>query len=344
MLTIDGSFGEGGGQVLRSSLSLSLLTGRPFRIHGIRAGRSRPGLLRQHLTAVSAAREISSAVLSGAEMRSQDLRLEPDPGTAGEYRFSVGTAGSATLVLQTVLPALLLAPGPSELVIEGGTHNPFAPPFDFLDRVFLPVVERMGPRVKASLDRPGFYPAGGGRFTVSIEPVERLSPLDILERGRLEAVSVKAVVAGLSAAIADRELRAIKKHLDVSDLTLERVVLPSDYGPGNIVTAEVRSDGITELFTGFGERGVRAETISARVAEQVNTYLATGSPAGEYLADQLLLLMAVAGGGAFRTARPLSRHAQTQREIICRFLEVSIEVADVGEDALEVRVANTSSG
>ncbi|MGH7202433.1 MAG: RNA 3'-terminal phosphate cyclase, partial [Planctomycetaceae bacterium] len=171
MIDIDGSHGEGGGQIIRSSLALAALTGQTVRFRNVRAKRSRPGLQRQHLTAVRAAAEISAAELDGAELHSREFTFTPHAIEPGEHRFSIGTAGSTTLVVQTVLPMLLTAAGPSSLMLEGGTHNPHAPPFDFLARSFLPLINRMGPRVEAALDRPGFYPAGGGRFEVRIEPV-----------------------------------------------------------------------------------------------------------------------------------------------------------------------------
>src|SRR5262245_2007058 len=160
-ITIDGSAGEGGGQILRTALALSLVTARPFRIERIRAGRPKPGLLRQHLTAVQAAAKVGAARISGAEVGSLELTFEPTGLRGGAYDFAVGTAGSATLVLQTLLPALLRAREPSQLTIEGGTHNPYAPPFDFLARTFLPVLRRMGAAIEARLEAPGFYPAGG---------------------------------------------------------------------------------------------------------------------------------------------------------------------------------------
>ena len=166
MLTIDGSAGEGGGQILRSTLALSLCTGTPVRITGIRAKRDRPGLMRQHLTALRAAAEVGRAEVSGAELGSREVAFHPRGAAPGEYAFNVGSAGSATLVLQTVLPALLSASAPSDLLLEGGTHNPLAPPFEFLDRAFLPLIARMGPRVSATLEARGFYPAGGGRIRV----------------------------------------------------------------------------------------------------------------------------------------------------------------------------------
>ncbi len=170
VLTIDGADGEGGGQILRTSLALSLVTGIPFRIERLRAGRPRPGLLRQHLTAAHAAAEVGQVQVTGAALGSLSLTFVPGRVTPGTYSFSVGTAGSTTLVLQTVLPALLLASEPSTLTLAGGTHNPFAPPFDFLAQAYLPLVNRMGPQVTATLERPGFYPAGGGTCQITIAP------------------------------------------------------------------------------------------------------------------------------------------------------------------------------
>lgn len=325
MLTIDGSQGEGGGQILRSALSLSLVTGKPFRIERVRAGRRRPGLLRQHLTAVRAAAEIGQAQVSGDEMRSQALELRPGSVRPGEYRFAVGTAGSATLVLQTVLPALLTASGPSRLRLEGGTHNPFAPPFDFLALAFLPQLNRMGPKVEASLVRPGFYPAGGGAFEVEIRPADRLRPIELLERGEITRRLVRARVAGLSRRVADRELKEVRDRLGWSRDALVAEQVSGAAGPGNVLTIEIESEQVTEVVTGFGQRGVPAETVAERAVRAAKSYLAATAPVGEHLADQLLLPLALAGGGAFRTLRP-TRHTLTNIEIVKSFAEVEVNL------------------
>lgn len=208
MITIDGSFGEGGGQILRSSLALSLVTGKPFRIDNIRSKRSRPGLMRQHLTAVCAAMDVGEAEANGAEIGSTQIEFAPKSVRPGDFRFAVGTAGSATLVLQTVLPALLTADKPSKLVLEGGTHNPYAPPFDFLAKVFLPVIEKMGPSVSAKLELPGFYPAGGGRFSIEIRPAGKLKGIEMVERGEIVRLDARALVAQLPPKIGERELQS----------------------------------------------------------------------------------------------------------------------------------------
>lgn len=336
MLDLDGSMGEGGGQVLRTSLALSILTGTPVRLRNLRARRSRPGLMRQHLTAVHAAARISGARVEGAEVGSREVSFEPGPVRPGDYRFDIGTAGSATLILQTLLPALLHASGPTTVTIEGGTHNPLAPPFEFLDRAFLPLVRRMGARIEAVLERPGFYPAGGGRFTAKIEPVQRLSGLELLERGEVFGLRATAVISSLPRHIAERELRHVERETgwDPSALEVREV---EAHGPGNVLLLEVESEALTEVFAGFGEKGVPAETVADNALREMDRYLAAGVPVGEHLADQLLLPLALAGSGSFATL-PLSLHARTQIDLIPRFLDVRIGVEETGKDRAVVSV------
>jgi RNA 3'-terminal phosphate cyclase (ATP) len=332
MMTIDGSHGEGGGQILRTSLSLSLITGKPFSIEKIRSGRKKPGLMRQHLTAVNAAAEIGNAKVSGNAIGSQAFQFEPRAVSPGKFHYAVGTAGSCTLVLQTILPALIIADGPSEVILEGGTHNPFAPPFDFLDRAFLPLVGRMGPRVAAELEKPGFFPAGGGRFRVAIAPQKALKPLSLMERGHINRRLACALVSNLPMKIAHRELKVVSKKLGWPRECLQAVTVENAHGPGNVLTIEMESNALTEVFTGFGQRGVPAEKVAARAAEQALDYLSHNVPVGRYLADQLLVPMAIAGGGRFLTMPP-SRHTLTNIDIIKCFMDVSIEVTpnDLGQ-------------
>lgn len=337
MLELDGSMGEGGGQVLRTSLALSMLTGTPVRLRNIRAGRARPGLMRQHLTAVHAAARISGARVEGAEVGSREISFAPGPVQPGDYRFDIGTAGSATLILQTLLPALLHASGPTTVTIEGGTHNPLAPPFEFLDRVFLPLIRRMGARVEAVLERPGFYPAGGGRFVATIQPAQSLSGLEILERGEVFGLRATALISSLPRHIAERELRHIEREAgwDRSALEVREV---ESLGPGNVLLLEVESEALTEIFAGFGEKGVRAEEVAERALAELDRYLAAGVPVGEHLADQLLAPLALAGSGSFLTL-PLSLHATTQIDLIPRFLDVRIGVEEAGKDRVVVSVS-----
>jgi RNA 3'-terminal phosphate cyclase (ATP) len=337
MIRIDGSFGEGGGQILRTALALSLVTGKPFRIEKIRAGRKNPGLLRQHLTAVDAATQVSRAEVTGAAIGSRELTFAPGSVVAGNYAFAVGTAGSTTLVLQTVLPALLIASGKSKLILEGGTHNPFAPPFDFLEKAFLPLVNRMGPRVKAELERPGFYPAGGGKMSVTIEPARELERLDLATRGEVRARRARAVVANLPLSIAERELKVVAQKMSWPRDWMKAESVEGSRGPGNVVTIGIECENVTEVFTGFGERGVRAEAVAEKAAQQARRYLSSEAAVGEYLADQLLIPMSMAGGGTFTTL-PLSRHATTNIEVIGKFLDVAIETSRIDDRLWKVEV------
>jgi RNA 3'-terminal phosphate cyclase (ATP) len=318
MIIIDGSEGEGGGQVVRNALALSLATGQPFRINNIRGKREKPGLMRQHLTAVEAACAIGGAVCEGAGIGASEISFTPGRIVPGEYRFAVGTAGSTSLVLQTVLMPLLLADAPSRLVLEGGTHNMLAPPFDFIARVFLPVINRMGPRVSARLIRHGFFPRGGGRIEVEIAPA-RLAPIDCTNRGALRSVSATALFTALPGEIAEREIKAARSILkDWPEEAFALHRLAEGQGPGNVLLLEAQFEQGAEVVTGFGKLGVSAESLAKKAAQRMVGFLASDAFAGPYLADQLLLPFALAGGGSFTTVKP-SQHARTAADIIGRF-------------------------
>lgn len=335
---IDGSMGEGGGQILRSSIALSIITGAPITIENIRAKRDKPGLRKQHLTAVLAAAEICSAKVDGAHIGSGRLAFAPGKTAPGDYRFDIGTAGSTTLVAQTVLPPLLLAEGPSRLSLVGGTHNIHAPPFDYLERVFVPLVNRMGPQVQLQFERYGFFPAGGGRFSIQIEPACKLTPIALLERGATVRREARAVVAGLSPNIAERELAVIKSRLEWSDDELVARDIGRGYGPGNVVMLEIQSEYVTELFTGFGERGVPAETVAAGAVAETSAYEAAAVPVGPHLADQLILPLALAGGGSLVTM-PLTLHTITNIEVVQMFLSVSVRATKLSGGAVRIDVS-----
>ena len=334
MLQLDGSRGEGGGQILRTSLALAMITGQSFQIRQIRAGRAKPGLMRQHLTAVKAAAKVCGAEVDGAELKSQNLTFRPGPVQAGEYRFDIGTAGSATLVLQTVLPALMTADKPSHLTLCGGTHNTHAPPYDFLAKAFLPLLKRMGPQVTATLVRPGFYPVGGGEVVVDIHPARSLKPLELTDAGRVLRRHATAIVSRLPRHIADRELDTVRRKLGLSEreTSVEEV---QARGPGNVVVVEIERECVTEVFTGFGQRGVKAEKVAAGAAREAKRYLDAEVPVGEHLADQLLLPLALSEGGRYRTTVP-TPHTTTNAETIAEFLNVTIEISEVDEEVVEI--------
>jgi len=340
MLVIDGTFGEGGGQILRTSLALSLVTGKPFRIERIRANRKKPGLGKQHLTAVNAAAQVGSAHVQGNSLGSMELTFAPQQIIPGRYHFAVGTAGSSTLVLQTLLPALLIANARSELILEGGTHNPLAPSFDFLEKTFLPIIGRMGVNITVSLERPGFYPAGGGKFSAMIESTAQLSRLNLLERGIVKNCSATALLSQLPRHIGERELHILERELDwpARNLAIEEVQNP--FGPGNALIAEVECEHIATVFTGFGERGVRAETVARRLAGEIREYLEADAPVDRHLADQLILPMALAGGGAFRTLAP-THHTLTNIEVVKKFLAIDVSLAQYNEVVWEATIKNS---
>jgi RNA 3'-terminal phosphate cyclase (ATP) len=318
MITINGSEGEGGGQILRNSAALSLITGKPFTITNIRGKRAKPGLMRQHLTAIEAACAISGSQCDGLSIGSSEITLRPGKAKAGEYHFAIGTSGSTSLVLQTILMPLLYSDGPSRLVLEGGTHNMAAPPFEFLERCFLPIINRMGPKVSAKLIRHGFYPRGGGRIEIDIEPAP-LHRIECLDRGALLSQSATAYVAGLSGEIAVREIAEAKKRLpDWPEDAFAIRQLPGDQGPGNIILLEAVYEHATEISSGFGKFGISSEAIAKEAARRMAGFMATEAFAGPYLADQLLLPFALAGGGSFTTVKP-SQHSRTAADIIALF-------------------------
>ncbi|MCX6930666.1 MAG: RNA 3'-terminal phosphate cyclase, partial [Verrucomicrobia bacterium] len=253
------------------------------------------------------------------------------------YRFAVGTAGSATLVLQTVLPALLTASGHSTLTLEGGTHNPMAPPFDFLARCFMPLIHRMGPSVQLELRRHGFFPAGGGRFHVRIEPAQKLSRLDLLERGSIRSRRARVLVSKLPEHVGQRELAVVRDELKwrEDECAIEAVQYP--VGPGNAVVLAIETEHVTEVFTGFGERGRPAEEVAKSAIEATKVWLEAGVPVDEHLADQLLIPMVLAGGGSFRTTK-LSMHTMTNAEVIQRFVAIPIRTERESEQVWRVEV------
>jgi RNA 3'-terminal phosphate cyclase (ATP) len=339
LLVIDGSHGEGGGQILRTSLALSLLTRTPFRIVNIRIRRRRPGLRRQHLTAVRAAARIGNARVEGDAVNSTELTFHPGEVTGGPYEFDVGTAGSTTLVFQTVLPALLLCGQPSSVTFRGGTHNHGGPPWHFLESVFLPAIGRMGAKVSIRLQRYGFAPAGGGEWHAEILP-SKLHPIELHNRGALRRGTVRALVSNLPLSIAERELAVVREALrwPASAFRAETV---DSAGPGNIVMIHGTFQHASELASGFGQRGVPAEKVAASALDCWLSYEQSGVPVGEHLADQLLLPLALAGGGSFVTAEP-TLHTLTNIDTIGRFLPVRSEVMQVRERAWAIHITRSA--
>lgn len=337
LLEIDGSMGEGGGQVLRTSLALSLLTQRPFRLTKIRARRSRPGLRAQHVSCVKAATRVGAAEVEGAALGSSELSFRPQALLATDLELDLGTAGSTALVAQTVLPALLKAPGASRVRLRGGTHNPLAPSFEFLEAVYLPWVARLGATPRAELIRPGFFPKGGGRVDYGLSPGP-LTPFDLSTRGPVSEIRAEVYLSSLPDAVAERELAEVRAAFELRPDAC-RVIRPArPKGPGNALLITLVSEHAIEVVTAYGQKGKRAEVVAAEAITEARRYLEADVPVGEHGADQLLLLLAIAGGGSF-VSLPPSGHTTTQCELIPRFLPgIRIETRELGPQRWEFTV------
>jgi len=318
MLIIDGSQGEGGGQILRTALALSLCLNIPFKIINIRTARAKPGLQAQHLAAVHAAAAIAKATLKGAELHSQELSFIPGPIHAGDYHFDIGTAGSTSLVLQTILPALMLGNNPSSLLITGGTHNPLAPTYEFLKYAFLPQLHKMGPNIDIELIRPGYYPRGGGQVHVNVHPVTRLLPLQLTRRGEIRRQYARILCSHLPQHVAQREWNIIQQQLHYGDDQRESIFDDSAFSPGNVVSLIHCCQHLCEVFTALGKPGLPAEQVAQTAVDALRRYLEHEVPVDSHLADQLLLPVALAGTGCFHTTAP-SSHTLTNMEIIASF-------------------------
>jgi RNA 3'-terminal phosphate cyclase (ATP) len=334
MISLDGT--SGGGQMLRTALSLSMVTGQAFRMVHIRGQRRKPGLMRQHLTCVKAACEIAGGTVVGAEIGSTELTFQAGRIRGGDYHFAIGTAGSTALLFQTLLPALLRADGPSTLRLEGGTHNPLAPPFEFLDRVFLPTLRCMGADASLALVESGFAPVGGGSILSNITPCAKLIPCELHERGDLLGLRIRVPIRNLSPAIGTRILAAALEMLACEDAAVE----VRDPGPGRGVCCLVEADfeHLTELTSSVGEQGITAERVGTRAAKSMHDFIGSGAAVGRQLADQLLLPLALAGSGSFTTMAP-DEHVPTNIAVIEKFLPVKFHITEAAHGTRVIAVA-----
>jgi RNA 3'-terminal phosphate cyclase (ATP) len=335
VIELDGSTGEGGGQILRTALALSMCTGQPMAIQRIRAKRPKPGLMRQHLTCVQAAVAVCGAKVVGAELGSQTLVFEPGQVRAGDYAFNVGTAGRCTLVLQTVLPALMLCFKPSRVSLSGGTHNPMAPPFHFLERSFAPLLRRLGVGLDLELRRLGFYPAGGGEISAVVQPTEAgLQPFDLTDRGPVQEAYAECFAPALPSAVAVRELAALARALGWSGDQLRTPAVRQNEGPGNALMATLAYAHVREVVTGFGEKGVSAEQVASALVKEIRAHQDSEGALGQHLADQWMLPLALAvvarGGEAAFTCTEMTEHATTNVGVIEQFLPVRFDVDSTG--------------
>ena len=330
MIELDGASGEGGGQILRTALALSMITGQPFRINNIRGNRPKPGLMRQHLVAVQAAAKICNADIGKPQLKDANLCFQPGTIQGGQYDFDIGSAGSCTLVLQTILPALLFADKPSQITICGGTHNPMAPPLHFLQRAYARVLADMGVKLELSLERFGFFPAGGGKVVAQVQPCPQLRALHLHAPGARVDAYAESFVAGVAGSVAERELEAVGKGMNWHENQLRIRTLPDNQGPGNVLLLTLEQEHVTEVFSALGEKSLSSEAVAQKAIKALREYLASGAAVGEYLADQIMLPMALAGSGSF-TVGHVSQHAHTNAEVIARFLPVSIRFEAHGQ-------------
>jgi RNA 3'-terminal phosphate cyclase (ATP) len=325
---IDGSIGEGGGQILRTSLALSCITGKRLHIENIRSARRNPGLAKQHLSCVQAACQICNGKSRGAAQGSKVLDFQASPVHSGDFHFDIGSAGSASLVIQTLLPALFLANKPSTVTVTGGTHNPLAPPFDFLSETFLPTIKTAGFQGDCKLLRHGFFPAGGGKITFRVQPrqIQSNKTINFCDSGQEFQINAKIYTAKLPTRIAHHQQKLLlQSGLNVQNI--EQTDVRDSKGPGNAVCIRLCCNERTTVFTAFGMRGKPSEQVISEVVNLVKHFIESGAAVDHFLADQLLLYMAIANGGYFTTDR-ISAHTKTNMEVIKRFLPVDFIIEE----------------
>jgi len=356
LITIDGSYGEGGGQVLRTSLSLSALLGEAVRFENIRAKRRKPGLQAQHLTGVLATAQICDAELKGAELGSQTLTFAPQaPPQAGDYAFDVakarkgGSAGSTSLVFQTLLLPLAFADGDSHLTIRGGTHVAWSPPFHYLKHVYLPTLARMGIEATVEINQWGWYPIGGGEIKARVRgrgirdrgqgardggssPTPYpLSPIALVERGELKRLWGISVLSNLPAHIGQRQKRQVERLLRERGFTpeIEIVDAPSP-GQGTVVFLVAEFENVLAGFTSYGARGKRAEKVAEEACREFIQYYDSGQALDKHLADQLTLPMSLAAGQSGFTTCEVTQHLLTNVGVVERLMGVKAEIEGKG--------------
>ncbi|MFZ6017936.1 MAG: RNA 3'-terminal phosphate cyclase [Nitrospirota bacterium] len=336
MLEIDGSYGEAGGQILRTSLSLSCLLRKPFRMFNIRKGRKKPGLMPQHLTCVRAATLISDAKVKGDDEGSTELIFEPEEIRPGDYYFDIGTAGSTSLLLQSILPPLIFSKEKSSITLKGGTHVPFSPTFHYLSDVFVPMLSKLGVRLYLSIESYGFYPKGGGKIRADIMPAKDIFGINLTDRGDIISIAGISGIGNLPLSIAERQRASVLKTLTGFKVNIETIDVPTP-GQGTFVFLRAETNTCITGFSSLGERGKRAEVVGEEVAKEFLEYCSTEACLDPYLSDQIMLYLAIAKGESSFTTSRISNHLLTNIWVIEKFLRVKYKVE--GEKGLPGRIA-----
>jgi RNA 3'-terminal phosphate cyclase (ATP) len=341
LVELDGSHGEGGGQILRSALALSILTGRPFKLVNIRANRARPGLQPQHLMCVRAAGTICNGKYKGGSIGSAVLVFEPGPVRPGGYTFNIGTAGATSLVLHTVyLPLALKCDQPSEIIVTGGTHNQHAPCYHFLETTWAAYLRRLGIEVAVEMIRPGFYPRGGGEIRAHIKPCARVGGLSLMSCPELTTAGGFSAYAGLPESVGRRQARRMTVRLKSqgveSHIPLEEWQAAN---PGTVAAVLFRQAPVPPLFFGLGERGKPAEAVADEAVEEAIAFREARCPVDPHSADQLLLPLAFSPDASEYRTSQVTRHTITNSSTIRLFVERPIEVEAMEGQPGVVRLA-----
>jgi len=325
LIEIDGSEGEGGGQILRSALALSILTGKPFKLVNIRANRSKPGLAAQHLMCVKAAGQISGGFYKGASIGSSVLYFEPKDVKSGSYHFAIGTAGATGLVLHTLaLPLALRGQAESHLTITGGTHVKMAPTFHFNETTWAAYHRKFGIEIDLEMIRPGFYPRGGGEIRARIQPCSAVKHLKLLECPKLTTAGGFAARADLPLSVSENTARRLKHKLKQAGIESEIPNEEWSNGPSAVAGIIFRQAPVPTLFTALGERGKPAEAVADDCAEEALAYHASGCPVDPHSADQIVLPLAFAEFPSEYRVSEVTPHLRTNIETIRRFLDRKI--------------------
>jgi RNA 3'-terminal phosphate cyclase (ATP) len=323
MIELDGSLGEGGGQILRTALSLSCLLNKPFRIYSIRKGRRKPGLMPQHLMCVHALKHIAHAKVDGDSRGSLELIFEPTGVKGGDYHFDIGTAGSTSLLLQAILPPLAFAKEKSRIVVRGGTHVPFSPPFQYISDVFIPMLKKLGIFLSVEIEGYGFYPRGGGVVTVDVRPECEVKGINLLRREETIVLRGLSGVCNLPLSIAHRQRESVLRTLSSTGIQPDIAILSvPGIGQGTFITLVAESDACFSGFSALGEQGKRAEIVGEEVALKFLEYYRSGACLDPCLADQIVLYLAMAPQTSSFTTSRVTNHLITNLSIIEKFLDV----------------------